>query len=200
MTFSTYSDLQTQVASWLARDDLTANIPDFITLAEAGFARKLFRARLQQTTASLTPSNGTVALPSDYLASIRLTWTGSPVVDLVLVHPSVLQEMFPTSPTDVPRIWTIQGSNILIRPVDGTALELLYYQKTAVLSGSLNWLYTNYPDVYLAATLAEAYAFNKDNDNFTLWAARREAKIEEIKSNTFNQAANMTIRVMSPTP
>jgi hypothetical protein len=35
MSLSTYSDLQTQVANWLARSDLTAYIPDMITLFEA---------------------------------------------------------------------------------------------------------------------------------------------------------------------
>jgi hypothetical protein len=34
MALSTYSDLQTAVATWLHRSDLTAIIPDLITLAE----------------------------------------------------------------------------------------------------------------------------------------------------------------------
>jgi hypothetical protein len=41
MTFSTYSDLQANIASWLARDDLTTYIPDFIRLFECVAARKL---------------------------------------------------------------------------------------------------------------------------------------------------------------
>jgi hypothetical protein len=201
MTFSTYSDLQTNIASWIARDDLTSNIPDFITLAEAWFARNVFKAtRLQEVTATLTPSGGSVALPSDYLESVRLTWTGSPRIELEYVHPSILQAMYPTAPTDVPHIWTIEGGNILIRPEDTTALELLYYAKPAALSGSLNWLYTNYPDAYLAASLAEAYAFLKDTDNFTLWATRRDQKVGEIKSNQFHQGSGLTIRVFGATP
>ena len=35
MAFSTYSDLKTSVANFLARDDLTSQIPDFIRLAGA---------------------------------------------------------------------------------------------------------------------------------------------------------------------
>jgi hypothetical protein len=201
MSFGTYSDLQTNVASWLARDDLTSNIPDFITLAEAWFARNLFRgSRLQQTTASLTPANGTVALPSDYLAAIRLTWTGSPVIELEYVHPSILQAMYPTAPANVPHVWTIQGSNILIRPEDGTALELLYYQKTSALSGSLNWLYTNFPDIYLAASLVEAYKFLKDWDNVSVWETKRDNAAAKVISNNFNHASGLTIRVFGFTP
>jgi hypothetical protein len=200
MTFSTYADLKTNMADWLARDDLTSNLDNFITLFESAINRKLFRVRQKETTATLTPSSGTVALPSDYLSAIRLTWTGSPRIDLDYVHPSYLQMIYPTSPTDVPRIYTIEGSNILVRPVNDTALELLYNQKTAALSGSLNWLYTNYPDVYLAGSLVEAYQFVKDTENMAIWGTRLETALSEIRSNTFNQAGNMTIKVMGFTP
>jgi hypothetical protein len=200
MTFSTYSDLKTNMADWLARDDLTSNLDNFITLFESAINRKLFRVRQKETTATLTPSSGTVALPSDYLSAIRLTWTGSPRIDLDYVHPSYLQMIYPTSPTDVPRIYTIEGSNILVRPVNDTALELLYNQKTAALSGSLNWLYTNYPDVYLAGSLVEAYQYLKDTENMAIWGTRLETALTEIRSNTFNQAGNMTIKVLGFTP
>jgi hypothetical protein len=100
----------------------------------------------------------------------------------------------------VPRIYTIEGSNILVRPVNDTALELLYNQKTAALSGSLNWLYTNYPDVYLAGSLVEAYQYLKDTENMAIWGTRLETALSEIRSNTFNQAGNMTIKVMGFTP
>jgi hypothetical protein len=39
MAISTYAELQTAVANWLDRDDLTARIPEFITLAEAKIRR-----------------------------------------------------------------------------------------------------------------------------------------------------------------
>src|SRR5882672_139887 len=34
MSILTYTDLQSAIGNWLARSDLSANIPDFITLAE----------------------------------------------------------------------------------------------------------------------------------------------------------------------
>jgi hypothetical protein len=46
MAFSTYADLQSQMANWLARDDLTNYIPDFIRLFECAAMRKL-KVRLQ---------------------------------------------------------------------------------------------------------------------------------------------------------
>jgi len=41
MSFSNYSALQTTIASYLGRTDLTAMIPTFITLAEARLQREL---------------------------------------------------------------------------------------------------------------------------------------------------------------
>ena len=41
MAITNYTQLQSSIASWLLRDDLTAVIPDFITLAEAQFNREI---------------------------------------------------------------------------------------------------------------------------------------------------------------
>ena len=67
MSIATYSDLQTAIASWIARQDLAANIPDFIALFESVANRRL-RLRQQESAATLTPSSGVAALPADYLA------------------------------------------------------------------------------------------------------------------------------------
>ena len=45
MAFTTYTELKSVVADYLARTDLTAQIPDFITLAEVRLKRDL-RIRL----------------------------------------------------------------------------------------------------------------------------------------------------------
>jgi hypothetical protein len=39
MSITTYSELQTAVANWLKRSDLTATIPDFIRLAKCASSR-----------------------------------------------------------------------------------------------------------------------------------------------------------------
>jgi hypothetical protein len=56
MALVTYADLLTTVANYLARDDLTAYIPDGVTVFEAAAARRL-KVRLQETTATLTPTS-----------------------------------------------------------------------------------------------------------------------------------------------
>lgn len=195
MTLSTYADLQTQVANWLARDDLVTYIPDFITIFEAAAARRL-RLRPQETSTTLTTASGSVALPTDYLGWRRLTWAGSTRVDLAYVHPSRLQNEFPTTPAGTPSWFTIEGTTLKIRPTDDTAsiYEFLYFAKVPAISGALNWLWTAYPDVYLFGTLFEAYMFNKDAANAALWKARRDEIFDEMEMKQFREQGALAVR------
>jgi len=199
MAFTTYADLQTDIASWLARDDLTDNIPDFITLFEAVAARKM-KVRLQQVRVTLTPSSGSVALPSDYLSWIRLTWTGSLRRDLQYAHPSYIQEHYPDNPSANPNYFTIEGSTITVAPSDDTALDFLYNQKTAAVSTALNWIWTNHPDLYLAGAMFEAAKFTKDPDAIQLWKPQRDEIFGEIQLMDFKAAGTLAISVEGPTP
>ena len=55
MAIATYSDLQTAIANFLARTDLTSQIPDFIKLAESRMSRELeTRSQEKRVQATLT--------------------------------------------------------------------------------------------------------------------------------------------------
>lgn len=198
MSFSTYSDLQSQIANWLAREDLTNYIPDFIRLFECAAMRRL-KVRLQETTTTLTPSSGVATIPSDYLGHRRVTWTGSPVHELQYVAPPVYAAYI-ESGSGTPTVFTIEGSSLRVAPTDDTALTLTYVQRTTAVESSLNWLYTNHFDAYLFGSLCEANAFNKDVDPAGLWKARRDEVFGEISSLDFNERQGMAVRVYGQTP
>ncbi len=199
MSINTYDDLKTALASWLARDDLTEFIPDFITLFEASACREL-RVRPAETTATLTPSSGAVALPTDFLGARRLTWAGSPTRDLEYVHPAWFAQNYPTSVAGIPAVYTIEGGTLKVRPVSDTPLELLYRARTAAVSGALNWLFTNHPDAYLFGSLAEAFMFNKDPENAALWEGRRDKVYQSIKNADFHYRELGAPRIAGYTP
>lgn len=199
MAISTYAELQAAIASWLARDDLTSNIPDFIMLFEAEAARRL-RVRPMETSATLTPTSGVAALPSDYLGHRRLTWQGSSVVELDYVPPVYLQALYPSAPAGSPSHFTIEGGNILVRPTDDTDLVLEYFAKNTSVSSSLNWLFTNHPDAYLYGSLAEAAGFIQDTPNEARFITRRDAIFDGISKVDFRERANMSVRVVGATP
>src|SRR4051794_29214485 len=106
MAISTYAELQTAIASWMARTDLTTNIPDFITLFEAEAARRL-RVRPMETVGTITTTSGTGALPTGFLGFKRVTWNGSTQVELTYKHPSMIKALYPTGASGTPADYTI---------------------------------------------------------------------------------------------
>jgi hypothetical protein len=203
MSITTYAELRAAVENWLDHTLFTARVPEFIALFEATANRRL-RVRQQEASTALTPSSGAVALPGDYLAWRRVTWTGSPRVELQYVHPSYLQAAYPSSPSDVPRIFTIEGSTLKVRPVDGTALEFDYFQKIPALSpgadSGTSWLLAAHPDLYLFGALVEAEMFGVNDERAPLWKGRRDEIFDEVERLSNRTRGAGTIRVMGVTP
>jgi hypothetical protein len=200
VSLTNYSDLQTQITNWIARDDIATPIPDFVTLFEAVANRRL-RVRQQELTTTLTPTNAVATLPADYLTWRRVTWSGSPTRELEYLHPSYFQALFPTLPSAPPNYFTIEGSNLRVGPADNTALTFDYFQKIPSLAGSTtNWLMTAHPDVYLFGSLAEAHGYAKDPESLTLWGSRRDAIFDEIEKLDQKTRGPAAIRVFGPTP
>jgi hypothetical protein len=201
MAITTYSELQAAVGNWLDHGLFAARIPEFIALFEAAANRRL-RVREQEAATALTPSSGAAALPADYLAWRRVTWTGSPRVELQYVHPSYLQAAYPSTPSARPRVFTIEGSTLKIRPVDATALEFDYFQKIPALSdgAATNWLLAAHPDLYLFGSLVEAEMFGVNDERAPLWKARRDEILDEIEKLSNKTRGAGAMRVMGVTP
>lgn len=201
MTITTYSDLQSAIANWIARADLGPSIPDFIALFESAASRRL-RLRQQESAATLAPSAGVAALPADYLAWRRVTWTGQFPRELEYVHPSYLHALYPTRPAGTPRLFAIEGGSLTVAPSSDTALTFDYFQKVPALSAAntSNWLLAAAPDLYLFGALAEAHAFVKDTESLALWKSRRDELFEEIERLDVKTRGQAGIRVIGPTP
>ena len=201
MAITTFSELQAAVGNWLDHGLFAARIPEFIALFEASANRRL-RVREQEASATLTPSAGAAALPADYLAWRRVTWTGSPRVELQYVHPSYLQAAYPSTPSARPRVFTIEGSVLKIRPLDGTALEFDYFQKIPALSdgAASNWLLAAHPELYLFGALVEAEMFGVNDERAPLWKARRDEIFDEIEKLSNRTRGAGAIRVLAVTP
>ena len=68
MAITNYTTLQSTIADYLARTDLTTQIPLFIQLAENRLRRDLrIRPMLKVVTTTTTAGDPTVSLPSDFL-------------------------------------------------------------------------------------------------------------------------------------
>lgn len=174
MTISTYSELQSSVAAWIKRSDLTSQIPDFISLAETRI-KSLIDTRTMEVTVDLatTASSDTVALPADFKSPIAL-WLAdiNPIEKLQQVLPQGLP--FNTVPNR-PLYWAIDGSNIKFQTPANQVYPIKFrYLQTLALSANspTNYLLQNYPDVYLFGTLFEAADYTHDESSAIRWDAK----------------------------
>lgn len=191
----TWAGLQTSLANWLNRDDLsTTEIPEAIALAERRFQRKIFTPD-REAALSLTATSGTVALPADFWGIHSGPYVDASS-DVVLEKKTVneLRTLYPDSTTGTPLVYAIDGTNMLLGPIpsSSTAIKGTYYAVIPVLSGSqtTNWLLTAYPDVYMHAALAELNILVRDLEWYQLFEQRTVDAIEEINKAGRRRSAN----------
>ena len=83
-----YSSLKTTLATWMHRSDLTAQIPDFIALAEAKFSTDLDARDMEaRVVLTLTPGDAYLDLPADMLEMRRLMVLTNPTQTLKYATP-----------------------------------------------------------------------------------------------------------------
>lgn len=181
MAITNYTTLQTAVADWLARSDLTTYIPDFIAAAEhqiyygsddPAFPTEPLRVRQMETTATLSLSTNPVSLPSDFLESRRLYINDSDRSPLSPVSPEQLLTDYPLATTGRPRKFSVEGAQVRFGPSPDSAYEapLLYYAKPdALASTSTNAVLTAYPMLYLYTALVFAEPFIKNDSRIDNW-------------------------------
>jgi hypothetical protein len=178
MALTTYAELQTAIGNYLHRSDLTAVIPDFVSLAEAKFKRTL-RLRAMENIATGTISSS-VALPTGFIEMISITASrGSNTYPLTYIPPSQINSVASSA-----NFYSIVGDNIYFVPTgSGQTYTLTYYKSFDPLSSSVNWLMTNAPDVYLYASLLEAAPYIKDDARVQTWAQLLVASVDQLKKS-----------------
>lgn len=187
MAIQTNADLQSQIAAYLNRSNLTQQIPTFIQLCEAriyygckekGLESAPLRIAPMEQAAHATFSEQKVALPADFLAKrVLLLYDGiqtgcdSPpggVRELDYLTPVVFWRRYAHQTTGKPRNFTIGNGNIILGPIpDGSYTgEVLYYQTFPALTlpGDSNWILDNAPGAYLWGSLIEAYRYIRNMD------------------------------------
>jgi len=205
MALDTYANLQTSIASWAWRTgdpEFTAQIPDFITLAESRFNRSL-RLREMEALATLTLVNSAASLPSDYLEFRRVVASTSPAQPLELVTPDYAATAYPTNYSGFPQHFTIVGSTLTVYPSTSATVALAYYQKIPALTtnNQTNWLLTKAPEVYLYGALVEAAPYMMDDARMATWGQMLQKAMGDLQaSDTSARYSRATVRVSQETP
>ena len=191
MALSTFTELKDAVADWLDRSDLTARIPDFITLAETRINREL-RIRSMEVRSTMTTTAGSqyFNLPGGYIQMRNIQLNTNPVTPLEYITPEMMDRLYGSSTTGKPRAYTLIGDEIQLSPIpDSTySLEMAFYEKFAPLGdgtgGSVvsNWLTSNAPDVLLYGSLLEAEPFIKNDERIGVWVNAYNSAVTKIQS------------------
>lgn len=189
MSLATYSDLKTSIGNFLARSDLTDQIPDFISLCEARMSREIdTRSQESSTTFSTVAGTESYALPTD-LREIRVVkLNNSPLKVLSFLTPDNLYKSHSNTGTSTPVSYSIIGSNIHLRPVPDSVItvEIIFGGSISALSDSntSNTVLSRHPDAYLYGSLTAAHTFLMDETRATQYDALFTRSLTEIKKDT----------------
>ena len=184
MALSTYLELQTSIANWADRDDLTAFIPDFIALTEARFNRTLrLRSMEQSQFADTVGGQSNYALPTNYLQMREFRLNQEPTISLRYVSPEIFEAW--NLGSGMPKFYTIIANEIRIGPTPSGVyeMEMLFWRKFPNLSSTTttNWMLQNAPDVYLYGSLLELEPFVQNDARIQVWGAGYAKAIEDIQ-------------------
>jgi hypothetical protein len=185
-----YATLKSNIAAFLARDDLTAQIPTFIDLAEARMSRELeTRAQERRARATVPAGQEFVSLPTDLRALRLIRTTGSPSIVLDYMTPEVLFAAWPNSTTGTPREYSVIGCDIVLRPIPDAemALELVYGEAaqavTSLSDSQTTTILSRHPDAYLYGALAQAYVYLQDESRAQWFDSALSRTMQEVRKD-----------------
>ena len=210
MAIGTYAELQTAVANWLDRDDLTLRIPEFIALAEAKMNRVLRISLMENVSTAIIMAGGTrdYSLPTGFTGMKEFHLTTSPITPLSYITPEMMNRMWAGSNAGRPQAFTLFSDagtrKIKIGPSPDSAYttSMLYLKKIDSLSVSnpTETMLTENPDIYLYGALLEAEPFLMNDARVQLWAGMLQQVAKDLQDrDIFDRHSGSALRVMNTT-
>ena len=210
MAIGTYAELQTAVANWLDRDDLTLRIPEFITLAEAKMNRNLRISLMENVSTAITMVTGTrdYDLPTGFTGMKEFHLTTSPIVALSYITPEMMNRMWAGSNKGKPQAFTLFSDagtrKVKIGPAPDSdyTTSILYLKKIDNLSitNTTEVMLTENPDIYLYGALLEAEPFLMNDARVQLWGSMLQQVAKDLQDrDIFDRHSGSALRVMNTT-
>ena len=193
--FTDLLDLRTQVGEFIGDPAIVDVFPYVVKLAETGLSRVL-RCREQIINTTLTFSDGSASLPSDFVEAIGLYDTAG--YEYVQQPPQSVRATGGTS-----AFYTVLASTIEMTAGDGER-TLQYYAKLPHVADSMtdsNWLLQKHPGVYLYAVAMEAARWKKDAALMQAIEPILAAEVNAVNEQDHGERyARARVRVAGPTP
>jgi hypothetical protein len=204
---SGYTSLQTSVADWLAKSNLTTFIPAFIQNFEERFYRQPRNYGKWMESSALSVSfSSTATIPTDYLGARTLYLNGQVRQPLIVSSLEQLYAKYPRAGSSGIPAWVSRdGANFVFGPVpNGTyTLNGTYYAKPVLLrnfasDAAAHYLIVNAPDLLLYGALLEAVSFIKDDSRIGIWQSfydRALSDYRDLQKNLNFSGGSMQVMV-----
>lgn len=180
---SDYAWLQATITKWTKREDLAADVPEFIRMAELEINRRL-KVVAKETEISLACEVGSrfVPLPADFGNAIAL-WTDyvEPRHEFTVL--TTAQLPINDDLATLPNYWAIDGQNIAFNCRADQAYPLaLRYVQTLFLSedNPTNALFASAPDLYLYGALTHFAPYIRDDERLPMWQSKFDALLRSV--------------------
>jgi hypothetical protein len=195
---NTYTKLQEALINFSHRSDLASIIPDLIRLAEDKIYAVLDSNKQDlSTTLTTVADQNYVDLPTDTIklrtaAIVTNSWA-SP---LEYSAPDQLNNQYSNLLTGVPVAYTTYQNLMLLRPTpdDAYSINIVYEARLDYLSDSApaNWLLTNYPLIYVYASLEQIAMYI--NEEPSLYEAEWQRVADGINKRDWYDSPTMQVK------
>jgi hypothetical protein len=135
-------------------------------------------------TSLITTDDALIAVPDDWLETIALSIPGTGELKSLTIG----QEAQARGRPGKPQAYCHMDGGLRPLPAPGGMIdyELVYYRKVSRLADTQqsNWILSEYPNLYLFASLGAAHGYLVNNDQISLWAQSASGIIDSINSQT----------------
>jgi hypothetical protein len=201
MALTTYAGLQSAIADFLDRQDLTAAIPTFIALAEARISRDVSHWK-QEKRVTTTFNEQYELVPNDLIEALSLQHVGGGRI--MTMAATEMQERrgdvnyVAAKPTSV-RL-TAGQFELFPSPDTDYSVSLLYRARIPALADDnvSTWLLLDAPDVLLYGALGNAAPYLKDDGRLPVWAALYQSAVDALNAESKSAKSIGTMRMGVP--
>jgi hypothetical protein len=201
MALTNYSAFVTTVENYLARTDLSSQIPDFIQMAQFRMTRDLRTERMLKV-ATTAPTDNKVAFPTDFLELREMHFQGNPPILLEFQSPDLFFRNGQTTLSGRSHYFTMLGTEFQFAPSQDSSytIQILYYAQPTFISSTVssNLYLAYYPDALLYATLAEAEPYLMNDQRVVTWSSLYDRAIANIKQSDLGATYPYTTLSVTP--
>lgn len=187
---SGYTSLQANIADYIARSDLTSQIPVFIQNWEERFYRQPRNYGHWMATGVLNVTfTTTAAVPADFLTARSYYLNGQSQKPLIVSSLEQILVKYPRAGSSgIPKWIARDGANFVFGPIPSGSFTLngSYYVKPTLLrnfaaDAAAHYLIVNAPDLLLYGALLEAEAFIKNDARIATWSAAHSQALSDYR-------------------